>query len=102
VQFLNSLTPEEKALMEAEGIALPSHGPITKIEERELKRVRRKLKNKLSAQDSRNRKKEYLTQLEAENQALKFQVRVFPFFFFSVLMCRVIPLALPRLLTGCA
>ena len=66
--------------MESEGIALPSHGPITKQEERELKRLRRKLKNKLSAQDSRNRRKEYLSQLEVDNQTLKNQV-------FSICIC---------------
>jgi cyclic AMP-responsive element-binding protein 3 len=71
---LQSLTPEEKDLIEAEGVVLPAEGPITKMEERELKRLRRKIKNKLSAQDSRRRRKEYMSLLEEENQALKDQV----------------------------
>lgn len=74
MQFIQSLSSEEKELMEAEGATLVQDRAITKAEERELKRLRRKIKNKLSAQDSRRKRKEYISQLESENQELKNQV----------------------------
>uniref|UniRef100_A0A1A7XZI9 Cyclic AMP-responsive element-binding protein 3-like protein 4 n=2 Tax=Iconisemion striatum TaxID=60296 RepID=A0A1A7XZI9_9TELE len=67
------LTEEEQKLLTEEGVHLPSNLPLTKVEERILKKVRRKIRNKQSAQDSRRRRKEYIDGLESRVAACSVQ-----------------------------
>uniref|UniRef100_A0A1I8IS52 BZIP domain-containing protein n=1 Tax=Macrostomum lignano TaxID=282301 RepID=A0A1I8IS52_9PLAT len=72
------LTAEEQRVARQLGAVLPSHFPLTREELQILRTVRRKIRNKISAKNSRAKKQEYVRGLElrvkgsaAENAALR-------------------------------
>ncbi|KAK7106872.1 hypothetical protein V1264_014905 [Littorina saxatilis] len=67
------LSEEEKRTLISEGYPIPAKLPLTKQEEKNLKKVRRKIKNKISAQESRRKKKEYLEALEKRVEAFNHE-----------------------------
>eukprot|EP00095_Tigriopus_kingsejongensis_P005015 maker-scaffold139_size317827-snap-gene-1.27 protein:Tk05015 transcript:maker-scaffold139_size317827-snap-gene-1.27-mRNA-1 annotation:"cyclic amp response element-binding protein a-like" len=60
------LTDEEKKTLISEGYPIPTKLPLSKAEEKSLKKIRRKIKNKISAQESRRKKKEFVDTLERQ------------------------------------
>ncbi|KAM3865964.1 cyclic AMP-responsive element-binding protein 3-like protein 3-B [Diretmus argenteus] len=75
------LNEDERKLLAKEGVNLPSKLPLSKFEERVLKKIRRKIRNKRSAQESRKKKREYVDNLEERMSAcsshnLKLQRKV--------------------------
>merc|ERR1719384_410892 len=76
------LNEEELKMATKENMKFPSHYPLTCVEERNLKKIRRKIRNKLWAQDSRKRKREYMDNMEDrvkacsdENQELQEKIK---------------------------
>ncbi|XP_051769086.1 cyclic AMP-responsive element-binding protein 3-like protein 3-B isoform X1 [Ctenopharyngodon idella] len=67
------LNEDEKKLLAKEGVSLPSQLPLNKYEEKVLKKIRRKIRNKQSAQESRKKKKEYIDGLEGRMAACSTQ-----------------------------
>ncbi|XP_019961734.1 cyclic AMP-responsive element-binding protein 3-like protein 3-A [Paralichthys olivaceus] len=63
------LDEDEKTLLAKEGVNLPSKLPLSKFEEKVLKKIRRKIRNKRSAQESRKKKREYVDCLEGRMSA---------------------------------
>eukprot|EP00117_Sycon_ciliatum_P015689 scpid49842/ scgid15435/ Cyclic AMP-responsive element-binding protein 3-like protein 1; Old astrocyte specifically-induced substance; Processed cyclic AMP-responsive element-binding protein 3-like protein 1 len=60
------LTPEEISVLKSEGLPIPTTLPLAPEEEKAIKHVRRKIKNKISAQESRRKRKEYIGTLEKQ------------------------------------
>lgn len=71
------LTEEEKRTLISEGYTVPQRLPLTKSEEKSLKKIRRKIKNKISAQESRRKKKEYMDTLEKRMQGINDELEAF-------------------------
>ncbi|XP_068605019.1 cyclic AMP-responsive element-binding protein 3-like protein 3-A [Brachionichthys hirsutus] len=63
------LNEDEKKLLAKEGVKLPSRLPLSKFEEKVLKKIRRKIRNKRSAQESRKNRREYVDSLEGRMAA---------------------------------
>ena len=83
------LTEEEKRMLVSEGYKVPDRLPLSKMEERSLKKIRRKIKNKLSAQESRRKKKEYMDSLEERFELYTIELQVILIFLFNLCLLQM-------------
>ena len=83
------LTEEEKRMLVSEGYKVPDRLPLSKMEERSLKKIRRKIKNKLSAQESRRKKKEYMDSLEERFELYTIELQVILIFRFKLCLLQM-------------
>merc|ERR1712038_1353319 len=67
------LNRDERRVYKKEGIRLPQKFPLSRIDEHNLKLVRRKIRNRMSTQESRKRKKNYVAELEAKVKAFSVE-----------------------------
>merc|ERR1712223_397641 len=67
------LNRDEMRVYRKEGIRLPQKFPLSRMDEHNLKLVRRKIRNRMSAQESRKRKKNYVAELEAKVKAFSVE-----------------------------
>lgn len=67
------LTDMDRKILLSEGFSVNPIAPLTKAQELAIKKVRRKLKNKISAQESRRKKKEYIENLEKRVRSLRVE-----------------------------
>ncbi|KAL3311926.1 hypothetical protein Ciccas_009488 [Cichlidogyrus casuarinus] len=75
------LSDEERYLLSRENVKIPTKLPLTRMEDRALRGVRRRIRNKLSAKASRARKQEHVVELEKrlnhfESENNKLHLRV--------------------------
>uniref|UniRef100_A0A915A3B5 BZIP domain-containing protein n=1 Tax=Parascaris univalens TaxID=6257 RepID=A0A915A3B5_PARUN len=62
------LTNEERSMLAVEGYDAPMRLPLSNAEQKALKAVKRKIANKESARKSRQKKEQYVKQLERQNE----------------------------------
>ncbi|GMT07341.1 hypothetical protein PENTCL1PPCAC_29515 [Pristionchus entomophagus] len=70
-----NLTDEEKRVAKQMNCVFPDYEPLTRQEKSNLAKVRRKIRNKISAQNSRRRKQDYVEELERELDIVKQDLR---------------------------
>eukprot|EP00042_Codosiga_hollandica_P043567 m.414119 g.414119 ORF g.414119 m.414119 type:complete len:364 (-) comp56589_c0_seq4:173-1264(-) len=68
------ISPDQRKLLMDNGFNVPEDGELSSSVEVDLRKARRKLKNKLSAKDCRQRRKAYVGDLESQASTLQEQM----------------------------